>query len=102
MSKTDTGPAARGADRFDTAATLLARYPELDASELADLKHWYRKEASAYDVASMASRDDVRPGYRAFRAEHVDRFTGADVAKGALFALAMAGIAYAIVAPGLS
>ena len=102
MTKTDTGPAARGPDRFDAAAGLFLRYPDLDEGELAELKRWYRKEASAFDVASMASRDDVRPGYRAFRADHIDRFTPVDVAKGVAFAAVMAGIAYAIVAPGLS
>jgi hypothetical protein len=101
MTTTHAGPAERGTDRFDMAAGLLARYPAIGEAELAELHRWYRKEASAFDVASMASREDVRPGYTAYRADHVDRFTPKDVLKGLAFTLVMAGIAYVIVAPGL-
>lgn len=67
------------ADRFDAIAALLSRYPHLDDGELADLKHWYAKEASAFDVASLAAKDDLREQYARFRAEHIDRFSARDL-----------------------
>jgi hypothetical protein len=68
------GGTAAIADRFDHAEALLARYPGLTEEELLDLTHWFRKEASAFDVASLASKESVAEPYRLFRAEHVDRF----------------------------
>jgi hypothetical protein len=65
--------AAVTADRFDHAEALLARYPDLTAEELSDLEHWFRREASAFDIASLASRESLTEAYQMFRAEHVDR-----------------------------
>ena len=89
---TDRGSTA--AAGFDRAAQLLARYPAISTAELGDLKHWYRKDASAYDVASLASRDDIASGYRAFRADHVDRFGGRE--------LALIGVMLGVVAGGVA
>lgn len=60
-------------DAFDYARGLLTRYPELSPSEVHDLKRWFLKEASAMDVASMASIEGINAQYAAFRSEHVDR-----------------------------
>lgn len=68
------GGAAAAADRFGHAEALLARYPNLTADELSDLEHWFRREASAFDIASLASQESLTEPYQAFRAEHVDRF----------------------------
>ena len=44
-------------DRFDRIEAILLRYPDIDEAELADLKRWFGKEASAFEVASLASKD---------------------------------------------
>lgn len=99
MTSIGNGTAAGGADRFDTVEALLTRYPEVTPDEVDTLKHWFRKEASAFDVASMAAKDPVAPGYRRFRADHVDRISGADMIKGAIFALVVVGLLLAVVLP---
>ena len=81
-----------GADRFDYVDTLLQRYPEVSTEELGELQHWFRKEASAFEVASLASKDATNPGYRRFRSEHVDRFTARDVLKGAAMLVGLAAL----------
>jgi hypothetical protein len=70
---------AAASERFDAMAALLARYPNLEPVELAELKHWFSKEASAFDVASLASKEELREPYTRFRAEHVDRFGARDL-----------------------
>lgn len=64
-------------DRFDRVETLLNLYPAVNEEELQDLKRWFRKEASAFEVASMASKHPT--GYARFRADHIDRLTGFDM-----------------------
>ena len=67
-------------DRFDQIEALLLRYPEIAEIELADLKRWFTKEASAFEVASLSSKDELRQQYRAFRAEHIDRLGAVELA----------------------
>ena len=55
------------ADRFDQIEAILQRYPDIDDGELADLKRWFGKEASSFEVASLASKDSVNPQYGEFR-----------------------------------
>ena len=85
------------------AEATLARYPDLDPNELAELLHWYRREASARDVALLASNETIHESYRAFRRVHVDRFSvkeklvGALLVAGAAGAIgALAGVEFAI------
>ncbi|MEC7421328.1 MAG: hypothetical protein VX648_02930 [Pseudomonadota bacterium] len=66
-------------DRFDHVEALLSRYPELAEAELAELKRWFAKEASAFEVASLSSKDELRSRYRAFRADHIDKLGMVDV-----------------------
>ena len=75
---TDGGTAVP--DRFDQIEALLLRYPEITETELADLKRWFTKEASAFEVASLSSKDELRQQYRAFRAEHIDRLGAVELA----------------------
>lgn len=100
-SDNGNGAAACGADRFDTVEALLIRYPEITPAELDVLTFWFRKEASAFEVASLASKDAVAAGYTRFRAEHIDRFTGADMLRAAVFIIVAILIVGAIVMPGL-
>ena len=60
---------------------LLARYPALSERELAEVTHWFEREASALDVALVASNEDIREGYRRFRADQIDPLTFADLAR---------------------
>jgi hypothetical protein len=70
----------------------LADYPHLSEDRLAGVIRWYRKEASAFDVAMLASNEAIAEPYRRFRADHIDPLTGKDVMKGLLLA-ALAGLA---------
>lgn len=90
MTDMITVPADGGADRFDAVETLLARYPDISEAEVASLKTWFRKEASAFDVASIASKERVAPGYQRFRADHIDRFTSKDLLGAAAVVAAVA------------
>jgi hypothetical protein len=78
--------AARAARRMEMES-VLAKYPNLSEESLASLIEWFRKEASALDVATMASNPDVADRYRSFRAEHIDPVTGRDWMKALLFTL---------------
>ncbi len=48
---TDGGPAVH--DRFDRIEALLHRYPAIAETERAELKRWFTKEATAFEVASL-------------------------------------------------
>jgi hypothetical protein len=73
------------------AETMLARYPGLEHEELAELLRWYRREASAMDVALLASNEALRERYRAFRRDHVERFSLKAKLVGALLVAGTAG-----------
>jgi hypothetical protein len=81
------------------AERIVARYPQLERHELAELLHWYRREASAMDVALLASNESIREPYRAFRRDHVERFSLKEKLVGALL---VAGAGGFIVALGLA
>jgi hypothetical protein len=86
-----------GADRAERHArieAMLTRYPQVEPVELRELKHWFRKEASALDVGTMASNPTLAEPYRRFAADHVEKLTIGDIARAAgLAALALALIA---------
>src|SRR5687768_197342 len=84
----------QGSDRFDYVEGLLAQYPEIEPGQLEDLKRWFKKEASAFEVARLASNESTRASYTAFRSEHVDPFKPKDYL---VAALAIALVASAIV-----
>jgi len=110
QSKNDHDPAIRSAgiapDRTHLGETspqrrafaekILARYPELGREELAELLHWYRREASSMDVALLASNEGIRERYRAFRRDHVEQLGAKAKAITALIALGIAGAAGAV------
>jgi hypothetical protein len=73
-----------GTDRFDHVESLIARYPNTTDTEVEDLKRWFKKEASAFDVASLASKENIHSRYTAFRAEHIDGFEIKDYAVAAV------------------
>ena len=71
---------------------LLARYPALTEPELQELHRWFESEASALDVATIASNERIRGGYSLFKTEHIERLDGRDMLRAALF-LAVVGVA---------
>ena len=76
--------------RFDSIENLLNRYPDVSAEEVVQLKRWFGKQASAFEVASMASKNPT--GYAQFRADHIDKFSILEMVLIALFAGAIVSI----------
>lgn len=77
-------------NRGEEVRALLARYPDLSSTEVADLKRWFRKEASALDVALLATETELAGQYRQFRRDHIDRFELRDLVNAAIFAAMIA------------
>ena len=75
----DNIDSARRETRRDQMASLLARYPGVDSDDLADLLHWFKKEASALDVGLIASDPTLKAPYEAIKKDHIDRLNGADL-----------------------
>lgn len=95
MTTIQTG--ADGADRRAQIERTLADYPNLSGERLDDLIAWFDKEATALDVATIASNPAIVEPYRRFRADHVDPMTGKDILRGALFAAVIALVVVLIV-----
>lgn len=89
MQTTSSG-ALPGTDRFDYVESVIARYPDTTDAEVEVLKKWFTKEASAFEVASLASKESIYANYAAFRAEHIDAFKPKDYAITAVI-IAIAG-----------
>lgn len=86
-------PAAQRAQ----AEAALADYPHIGEDRLAALLQWFRKEASALDVAMVASNEAIAEPYRQFRADHIDPLTGKDVIKGLLLAALAGGAVFLMI-----
>jgi len=71
--------APSGADATARAAALLQRYPELSSEELGALRKWFRKDASALDIGTLASDQNIAASYMRFRKEHIDKFGPKDL-----------------------
>lgn len=84
------------AKRRGAIEAALAQYPHLQQDRLDDVLHWFRKEASALDVALVASNPSLTEPYARFRAEHIDKFGPRDLLRAALFVTIVAGIALAL------
>ena len=69
---------------------LLAAYPDVTPDERQLMVNWFRSEASALDVALVASNPAAERGYRLFRSENVDKFTVKDMGYALLFAAIIA------------
>lgn len=87
MSNTSTMASAVDARRAHVEA-LLSAYPDVTPEERQLMVNWFRSEASALDVALVASNPAAERGYRRFRSENVDRFTIRDM----VYALGFAAI----------
>jgi hypothetical protein len=71
---------------------LIARYPDLERDELAELVRWYRREASAMDVALIASNEAISEAFGAFCRAHVAPFSLRDKAVTVLLSAGVAGL----------
>lgn len=89
MSNTSTIAKAVDARRAHVEA-LLAAYPDVTPEERQLMVNWFRSEASALDVALVASNPAAERGYRLFRSENVDKFTVKDMGYALLFATIIA------------
>lgn len=70
----------------------LADYPHLSEDRIAAIKAWFQKEASALDVAMIASNERITESYRRFRADHIDRLTARDIIRAILFVTAVCAV----------
>jgi hypothetical protein len=95
MSDASGAPSGAGPNARIEAA--IAAYPHISPDQLAELLHWYRREASSLDVATLASRPNLQEGYRRFRADHIDRFDAKDWLK-LIAAIAVTGVLIFIIA----
>lgn len=71
---------------------LLAQYPHVEGNRLDELLHWFKKEASALDVALLASNERLAEPYRRFREDHLDPLRGKDVFRGILLLAAVGAV----------
>lgn len=78
-------------------AALLARYPDLAPGDLDEIHNWFDRVASPLDFGILASDPQVAEQYRAYRAQHHDRFKPKDLGKIALFVGTVAAVIGAIV-----
>jgi hypothetical protein len=63
---------AHRADTRARAEAALRQYPDLAPEQVAELVHWFRREASALDIGLIASDETLANPYRAFRTRHID------------------------------
>lgn len=85
-----TSNTAHAADaRRAHVEALLSAYPDVTPEEHGLIVNWFRRDATALDVALVASNPAAERGYRAFRAEHVDRFTPKDMVRALAIAAAI-------------
>lgn len=89
---TNEDDAASGVARMAHIEALLASYPDVTGDELEILKNWFNREASAFDVATLASKSEIRSGYTQFRADHIDKFGTRDIVLGIIGVLAVCAL----------
>ena len=83
--------AASAADaRRAHVEALLSAYPDVTSEERSLVVKWFRNDATALDVALIASNPAAERGYRQFRAEHIDKFTPRDMVRALGWALVVA------------
>lgn len=81
------------AEERERIAALLARYPNLSRDELEEIRNWFDRVASALDIGLLSSQPEITTQYRAYRADHFDRFTMKDFVKaGTLITLILGAI----------
>lgn len=95
-----TGGLDMAAEQRARIENAFAAYPHIEPAALDELLHWYRREASAYDVAMIASNERLAEGYRRFRAERIDPIRWRDILRVLAFAALAGGGIWAMLALG--
>lgn len=86
--------AASPEERRIAIEAAVARYPDLPDAELAEVLHWFGKEATALDTAMLASNEAIAEPYRRLRADHLDRLGAREkVVAWIVSALVLGGVA---------
>ena len=57
----------------------LAEYPELTSDKVIDLIYWFKREATAMEVATVASNPEIQDRYRQFRDRHLDKLSTGEI-----------------------
>ncbi len=97
MQQSITYGSNTSAARWAHIEALIADYPDIPVGDIDDLVHWFDQEASAYDVAMMASNEAIRAGYRKYRTDHVDPFRASDFIRAGIFLTAIAACLLAVI-----
>ena len=80
-------------ERRASARALLARYPDLPNEQRDDLLRWFRKEASALDVALISMDQELSHQYGLLKREELERFRLGDF----IFIMALWATIFAII-----
>lgn len=59
---------------------ILSQYPNLPSNKINEIVHWFKREATAMEVAVVASNLDVQDSYEQFRQAHIDKLTPVELA----------------------
>jgi hypothetical protein len=54
---------------------MLADYPSVSPDKIIDVIYWFKREATAMEVASVASNPDLQKSYRSFRDRHLGKLS---------------------------
>lgn len=85
--------------RLQIEATL-AEYPQVTPDRILDVIHWFKREATAHEVASIAKNPDIGREYQQFRKKHLNGLTAGElVMASALGVVLIVAVAVAIVVP---
>lgn len=87
---------AVAADERAQVAALLARFPDLDETEIAHIRNWFDRVASPLDLGTLAGDPAIAQQYRAFRAMHIDPLGARDLGKAAVWVAGLSVLALAI------
>jgi hypothetical protein len=63
----------------------LADYPDLSPDEIINIVHWFKNEASSFEVASVASNSEIQEEYSQFRNLYLAKLTPWEIGLACLF-----------------
>ena len=56
----------------------LSHYPALPPDKVLDLVYWFKREATAMEIASVASNPAIQTRYRQFREKHITKLSAGE------------------------
>lgn len=75
----------------------LSGYPDISAEKLLDLIYWFKREATAMELATIAGNPKVRDNYRQFRDKYLDKITIGETAITAVLGVILIAMVTAVV-----